>query len=133
MILETFFLSTFSPFALFFLEKIFPYPYLVEELTKSLFIFYLNSRKIKKEFLMVIIFSLGFTFSEAIIYLNQILFNNDIFLFFFRIFLTGFLHFFTLLIIYFFSKFENFFVVFGLILAVIFHYYFNYLVAKIFL
>lgn len=130
--MEILFLSFSLPWFLIIVERFFPYPYIFEEVAKLGVVFFiLKEEKIKKKnlLILVLIFAFGFTFSEAILYLNNI-FQIGIFsLFFVRLILTGFLHGLTSIIIYIFGKNFSFWgLMIGLLLAMIIHYCFNRLI-----
>lgn len=131
MLLEFFLIGAILPWFLFFFEKILPYPYLIEEFGKLLVVLRLIKMRKKTEseqLTLIFLFVFGFTLTESIFYLNQI-FLGKISLFFIRFFLTGGLHLFTTLIMYYFSggkKLSLFSLFGGFLIAVLIHFYYNY-------
>ena len=88
------------PFLCWTIELILPYPYIIEELGKAVFVFFVwqlprQSRRIKVTILMGIFFTL----SEMVFYLFNFSFTGSMPLFFLRLLLTTTLHITTLLII----------------------------------
>lgn len=136
--MEIFFLSLSLPWFLLIVERFFPYPYIVEEIVKlAVVIFILKQKEEKKnqwEFFLILVFAIGFSLSEAILYLNVILTISDLSLFFVRLFFTGILHLLTTAIIYLFGKSFSFWgLIFGLLMAMVVHYCYNWLIGVYFL
>lgn len=124
------------PWFLLPLEKIFPMPHLIEELTKLLIVIaVLQKEKRKRQdfFSSIIIFSLAFSLSESLLYLNNIFLIGEKDLFLIRLITTSILHLFTTALMYFFGKINRFFLIIGFILAVLIHFYYNQFIGGFFL
>jgi len=106
------------PFILLLAEKLFPYPYIIEELFK----FYLAKKADTTK--TAIILGLFFSFSEAIFYFLNPIYSQDIGLSLFRFITVSMMHTTTILVMFYFSRKRNLWPI-GLILAIIIHYLFN--------
>lgn len=120
------------PFFCWVIEIILPYPYIIEELGKAVFIFFvwkfpLKSTKIKLTILMAVFFS----FSESVFYLFKLSFSGDLSTFFLRLLLTTLLHIITSLIILLPTLKNRKLLLPGFLLAVVIHYLYNYLVTAL--
>lgn len=94
------------PFGLWFAERLLPYPAVVEELAKAIFVY--RSRTGKEAFGLGLVFG----FSEAVLFLLNVPLWWD------RLLLTVPLHGLTALVMFKFGKR-------GLVLAILAHYFFN--------
>jgi hypothetical protein len=95
-----FFLALAAPLALIPIEKIFPYPYIAEELAKFaliLLVLRLPSKIFQAKVAIFVAFL--FAFSENFFYLSSFIGNGISSLFFYRFLLTSILHISTALII----------------------------------
>ncbi len=108
------------PFSLLLIEKILPYPYLIEELFK----FYLAKKADTTK--TAIILGLFFSFSEAIFYFLNPIYSLDIGLSFLRFVVVTAMHITTILVMYYFSHKKNLWPI-GIIMAILIHYLFNLL------
>lgn len=106
------------PFILLLVEKLLPYPYIVEELCK----FYLAKKADSTK--VVIILGLLFSFSEAIFYVMNPIYVLSPMRFVLRFALVSAMHTTTVLVMYYFSKRKSLWSI-GLILAILIHYLFN--------
>ena len=128
-IVFAFLLSLVGPLFLLPVEKIFPYPWLVEELFKLIIVWLILKSKLGKNYLVLAIFAgLLFAFSEAIFYLTNILALGNLGLFPQRLFLTSFLHSGTTLLIAVFGKKGGWWWITGFWGAVLIHGIYNLLV-----
>jgi hypothetical protein len=128
-----FLLAIISPLFLIPIEKLFPYPYVVEELIKVAgILLILKMADSSFQTKLAIIFSLLFSLSESIFYLPN--FTNQSFFepFIQRIFLTGMLHTLTILIILFSAKKKRWLLFISVPFAMFIHYLYNILIVNFF-
>lgn len=119
-------LAAIAPFILWPIEYLFPYPYLVEELTKAFLVFLiLKSPGIKKQVLKTILVGAIFAFSESVLYLFNILATGSTQIIAQRLVTTTPLHILTALVIYLPSAKSKKLMPVGVVFAVIIHYLFN--------
>lgn len=117
-----------SPLLLIPIEKILPYPYLIEEITKLIIVkaIFQAEKKFKKDFFVFIILTgVLFSFSESILYLTNIFLLGDLFLLPKRLVSTTALHLLTIFILYFSLKKGNKFILIGLGITIFLHYLYN--------
>lgn len=109
------------PFILVFVEKIFPFPYLIEEIFK----FFLSKKAESTK--AVIILGFFFSISEAILYLSNPSFyiTTDLTKSILRLLVVAPMHMTTLLVMYYFNKKPKYYYLVGLTLAILIHYTFN--------
>ena len=122
--------SLVAPLPLLVIEKVFPYPFIIEELIKLIFVFILvtQENKFKKNMLpFVIISGILFAVSESIFYLINIFASQAFMVFFQRLLMTGIMHSVTILIIYLFTKRRRYWWILGFIIAMIVHFLYNYI------
>jgi hypothetical protein len=127
------FISTLiAPLALIPVEKVFPYPYAVEELVKIVFVL-LILRFPPKTFQIKLAVFIGFlfAFSENFFYLPNFIENGDFCLFFQRFILTSLLHILTILIILFPAQKKRYLIFPAAILAMLAHYLYNQLIVSL--
>lgn len=113
--------SLFGPFLVWPLEYYFPYPYVVEELFKSILVFCFT-RKSTSSFILA---GIAFALTETVFYSFNINALGNIGLLFTRFILTSILHSLTFLVIYWFTKIDRKLIIGGFILAVLIHYTYN--------
>lgn len=106
------------PFILLLVEKLLPYPYIVEELCK----FYLAKKADSSK--TAIVLGLVFSLSESVFYFLNPVYSLNANLFAFRLLLVSAMHITTVLVMYYFSKRKSLWPI-GLILAIFIHYLFN--------
>jgi hypothetical protein len=108
------------------LEKLFPYPYIFEEIIKAFLVFLILSIS-GKFFQIKLAFFIGFFFalSENIFYLTSPVLYQSPVLFLQRIALVSFFHIFTLLIILFCGQKKRWLIIPALIFAMFIHYFYN--------
>lgn len=116
-----------SPFLLWPLEILLPFPSLIEEFFKAICILLLHKTS-KPNYRQIFIFGLIFSLSETLFYLFNFSALGNASNFLPRIFLTTILHTSTFLIIYFGSRRSSLLFAFSLILSVLIHFFFNRLV-----
>ena len=122
-----------APLPLLVVEKFLPYPFVVEELIKLIFVLILISeeKKLKKNlFPVVVICGILFSISESIFYLLNILALQTYSVFFERIIFTGIVHISTFIIILFFARKKKYWWILGFMIAIIIHFLYNYLMLK---
>lgn len=128
-------LSFSAPLFLIPIEKIFPYPHLIEEPVKLLVVCLANKNsrfQFKKSLFFVFLLSLSFTLSESLFYLVNFQILGNFLPFFERIFLTLVLHSLTFFLLFlFYNKNKPVFTFTGLILSILLHFFYNLIVAKI--
>jgi hypothetical protein len=108
------------------LEKVLPYPYIIEEISKAFLVFLILSISGKFFQIKLAIF-IGFFFalSENIFYLTSPVLYQSPLLFLQRIALVSFFHIFTLLIILFCGQKKRWLIIPALIFAIFIHYFYN--------
>lgn len=115
------------PFFLWPIEMLLPYPFIVEELAKALLVYWIlvsvsgKSTQIKIAILVGVLFS----FSESILYLVNILQVGNGWTIVQRLLLTTPLHVITILIMLFFGMWKKTYLILGVLLAMLLHYWFN--------
>jgi len=124
-----FLFSLAGPLFLLPVEKIFPYPWIVEELFKLVIVWLILKSKPGKKYLFLAIFAgLLFAFSETIFYLTNIFALGNLAIIPKRIFFTSALHLGTVLLMAIFGKKRNFWWLVGFLGAVFIHWIYNLLV-----
>lgn len=133
------FISFISPLPLLTIEKILPFPSIIEELFGLIIVllFLKYEKKLKKNlFWFVLLAGLLFSLSESIIYLNNIfqIGNNNLFVI--RLAFTALIHTANLLFIYLLGKKGVYWLIIALIIAIAIHFIYNnylvyYIVAKL--
>ncbi|PIZ66662.1 hypothetical protein COY15_00525 [Candidatus Roizmanbacteria bacterium CG_4_10_14_0_2_um_filter_39_12] len=116
------------PLILIPVEKIFPYPHIVEELTKLVLVLkiYQIEKQLNKNLSFFVILSgLLFTLSESIFYLINIFTLGDLTMIPKRLFFTGILHIGTLMLIYIFGRKNNVGLLIILLFSIVIHYLYN--------
>lgn len=124
--------ASIAPFLLWPIELIFPYPYVVEELIKGIFVLYIlkssgNTARIR----LTILAGLFFAFSESVMYLFNILIVGTLWTFAQRLLLTIPLHTLTALTILFSGMKTRKLLPLGIIAAGVMHYFFNLMVGRL--
>lgn len=121
-----FFLPLSIPLFLIPIEKILPYPYIIEELVKF-FLVLLILRISNKPFQikLAIFTAFLFAFSENFFYLTNFISNENTLLFFWRFITTSLLHILTILIILVPSQKKYSLIFPALFLAIAIHYFYN--------
>ncbi len=115
-----------APFLVWPIEYFFPYPYLVEELIKGIFVYFIlpipdKFRRIKLAVTIGVLFSI----SETILYLFNFFMLKSLSPIFLRLILTAFLHALTMVIILLPTFINKKLLPLGIILGVIIHYSYN--------
>jgi RsiW-degrading membrane proteinase PrsW (M82 family) len=115
------------PFIVWPIEIFLPYPYLIEEIAKGILIYFISQNKIKYSKRVFLALSVGilFTLSESILYLFNIYYSRNLSLFFERLLFTGILHTLTSFVIFFSIRKQKYFLVLGILIAIIIHYLYN--------
>jgi hypothetical protein len=124
-----FFSALIAPLALIPVEKILPFPYIIEEILKAILVLFILKLS-PKSFQIKLALFIGFlfAFSENFFYLPSFIENGNLDLFFQRFFLTSFLHILTILIILISSQKRRYLIFPAAILAMIVHYFYNQLI-----
>ena len=121
-----------APFIIWPIERLFPYPFFVEELVKAFLVLPLtdlDNFRNKIEFSIVI--GLLFTLSESVLYIFNIQEVGNLGVFLVRILLTFPLHTGTVLIMIAFSLKKKLLIIPGLVCAIVIHILFNYFISFI--
>ena len=122
--------ASMAPFLIWPIELIFPYPYIVEELVKGLFVlFILKSPSNAVKIRLAILVGLFFSFSESVLYMSNILLVGTLWTFVERLLLTFPLHIITTLLILLSGMKKKELLPLGVITAMLMHYLFNLLVS----
>ncbi len=122
-----------APILLLPLEKLLPYPYLIEELTKYFLVnLIIKDKSIKSHSTWIYILSAGllFTFTESILYFFNVMSLGRYWDFPARLILTGTLHVGTMLIIFWGIKRGKFLAATSILAAVTIHYFFNLVISS---
>ena len=122
--------SLFAPFLLWPFEYLFPYPHVVEELAKTVIVFFvLKSKASLSQYLKT--FSLAgvlFALSETVLYIINLNLFGRVSLIFVRFLSTAALHSLTFLIIAYLGYKNKKLLLVGLFIAILVHYLYNLLV-----
>jgi RsiW-degrading membrane proteinase PrsW (M82 family) len=118
-----------APFLVWPIEYFLPYPYLIEEFIKSIFVFNIIY-SVNKQHQLVIAATVGvlFSLSESVLYSFNFFPLNSIVPFLYRIFLTTLLHSGTILIMLLFSSKSKKLFPIGLTVAILIHYLYNQII-----
>jgi RsiW-degrading membrane proteinase PrsW (M82 family) len=117
------------PFILWPIEYFLPYPHLIEELAKAALVYYL-AKELTGSHLIKEALIIGFVFSitETVLFLLNILPTGDSTTLALRLLMTTPLHILTTLIIAIPTAINKKFLPFGLLGAILVHYFFNFFV-----
>ncbi len=123
--------SLFAPFLLWPIEYLFPYPYVVEELAKTVIVFFALKSKasLSTYYRTFIIAGVLFAFSETVLYMININLFGRVSLIFIRFFSTSILHSLTFIIIAAFGLKNKRLIGVGFVLSALIHYLYNLLVS----
>lgn len=118
--------SAFLVFPIWAIEQFLPFPWIVEELAKYLFLLLFIKQHSKNTFLIVILSGISFGFSEAIFYQIDALQMNSIFnTFLNRLVFTIPMHVLTYIFLYLGINKGKSFAIISVIIAITIHYLFN--------
>ena len=109
------------PLAALLIEKVLPYPYIVEEILKGSLVFSIKGHKI----LISILIGLLFAFTETFLYGTSIMLTGGVVLFLKRLVITSILHSLTSLVMGLSVLRSRKFFLLGLVLAMLFHWIYN--------
>jgi len=125
-------LATAGPFLLWPLEKILPYPFLVEEIFKLFLALNIlsSSKDAKQKLQNVVLVGLLFAFSETFLYFLDI-FQSSSVIFFQRMTLTSALHVTTLVLLILFGRKGKKFIFLGVVLAAAIHWGYNFFIPQL--
>ncbi|MEK7495654.1 MAG: hypothetical protein AAB788_04185 [Patescibacteria group bacterium] len=124
-----------SPLILIPVEKILPYPYIIEELAKLIIILMIFKKEKlfnKKLPIFVLLSGFLFTLSESIFYLINIFALGDLTTIPKRLLMTGILHIGTIMLIYLFGRKNNISLLISLFFSIAIHYFYNLWVGHFF-
>lgn len=120
------------PFVIWPIEIIFPYPYIVEELAKTVLVFFiLGTRGRSLQIKLTILAGLFFAFSESVLYISNILLVGTLWTYLERLLLTIPLHILTSLLILLSGSRKKELLPLGVVMAMILHYFFNLFVSRL--
>ena len=122
------FIVLFSPFVIFMVESIFPYPFFIEELGKFLIVYLIIEKEKQTNMHLLsftMVFVLSFILFETFLYISDFSSSRDLFK---RIILTGSLHTLTVMIMYGLMQTKIFFRFFAPSAAMLLHFFFNFFV-----
>lgn len=118
-----------APFILWPIELIFPFPHIVEEVTKGIFVWFLLALPHKKtQIVLGILIGSIFALSESCLYIFNILLVGTLQTFFIRLAFTALLHSGTLMIMLIATRINKKLAPLGLLLAILIHYLYNMLI-----
>lgn len=121
--------SAILPFILWPIEIVLPYPHIIEEAAKSIFIYFiLTSIKKESQYKAVLLSGFLFAFSESILYIPNLLLVGSSITIFLRLALTIPLHIGTMALMLSLGRRRKSLIIIGLGLAIIIHYLFNVVV-----
>jgi len=120
-----------APFVVWPIEYFLPYPYLIEELAKAILVYFILISDSRNPLKLGIIAGLLFGFSETVLYYLNILPTGQISILLIRVFTTIPLHIATTLIILIPSRRKLKLMPWGVLLAIILHFLFNFLLTRI--
>lgn len=117
-----------APFLVWLIELILPYPYIVEELIKVVFVFYiLNLVSRQKQIQLAILIGLLFSLSETILYFfNFSQLSSPLPLLVKRFLLTSAMHSLTMIVILLPTFINKKLIFLGVVFAVLIHYFYNF-------
>lgn len=120
-------LSLITPFILWPIELVFPYPFIVEEIAKLLIVFPLAKNAKKHLLLYGISIGILFAMSESVIYSMNAAYGSPNYIFL-RLLTTSILHATTAVIILFSAKRGRILLGIGLVIAMVIHYLYNWMI-----
>jgi hypothetical protein len=125
--------ASMAPFLVWPLELVFPYPYVVEELAKGVFVLFILSSPSNSpaKIRVAVLVGFLFAFSESVMYMNNILLVGTLGTLVQRLLLTIPLHTVTMLIILFSGMKKKALLPLGIIAAMLLHYFFNLSVGRL--
>ena len=119
------------PFFCWAVERVLPYPHLVEEVAKAVLVIFVIGRE-SKAWYQAILAGIFFAFTETVFYSFNLLPAGNYSVVLIRLTLTTLLHILTYLLITGFYKWDKRLIVVGLLLAILIHYYYNLQLAILF-
>ena len=117
-----------TPFILWPIEIILPYPYIVEEISKAILIFFLLNLPHREKILGTIMIGFLFSFSETVLYLFNVFSVGSLQTLLLRFIFTTPMHILTSLIILSSALINKNLIILGIIIAALVHYIFNLIV-----
>lgn len=117
--------SAFSVFPLWILEQFVPYPFIVEELTKFFLVFWLFRKQPRNVFWTILLSSVAFGLSEAVLYQIKVLQLQNTLLLPLRLLFTLPMHTLTYFILYWGTRKNVAMSIITLLTSFLIHYLFN--------
>lgn len=123
--------ASITPFFLWPIELILPFPFIIEEIAKLILIFpVLLLQSLSKKIILAVLIGLMFSLSETVLYLSNLLLIGDITTLFQRILVTTPLHIITTLVILISGLKHKTNLILGITIASGIHYIFNIIIGK---
>ena len=119
-------IAAIAPFILWPIEIFFPYPHIVEEITKTILLFPIlgyNNQVMKVKYAVLI--GIIFAFSETVLYIFNIANSGNLTILFTRLIITTLLHTLTTLTITIPAMKDRRLIILGLFMAILIHYSYN--------
>ncbi|MBI3290036.1 hypothetical protein HYZ78_01435 [Candidatus Microgenomates bacterium] len=117
--------SAIAPFVLWPVELFFPYPAIIEELTKGALVYLIFKAPKNMQIKLVILSGIFFSISETALYLFNIYFSGELYILGVRLVATTFMHLVTFLIIFTFGRKSLKLLSVGVLAAIAVHELFN--------
>lgn len=119
-------IAAIAPFIIWPVELFLPYPYIIEEIVKSILIAFVIALPGKTMQIKIVLASAAaFTLSETVLYILNISLMGDLFTLLTRLILTVLLHSLTMLIILISAFKTKLLMPVGILLAMLIHYFYN--------
>ena len=118
-------INAFAVFPLWLIERLIPYPFLLEEIFKYFVVKYIIISASKQKLNLVFLSAFTFSLSESFLYLSQTFLSGSIRPFIFRLVITLPMHMLTYVIIYLGTAKGAFKGLIALIIAIFIHFFFN--------
>lgn len=118
-------IAAIAPFIIWPIELFLPYPYIIEEGVKALFVLFAFNLPKPAQIKIVLASAIMFTLSETVLYIFNIALVGDFSTLITRFILTALLHSLTILIILISTFRYKWFMPAGVIIAMLIHYFYN--------
>ncbi|MDD5416201.1 MAG: PrsW family glutamic-type intramembrane protease [Candidatus Daviesbacteria bacterium] len=115
-----------TPFIIWPIELLLPYPYIIEEIVKGFLVFFaIDCARRNIQVKVVLAAALLFTFSETVLYTLNIALVGDLSTLLTRFILTSILHSLTMFIMLISTFKHKWFLLIGVVVAMSIHYFYN--------
>ena len=133
-VVTTLLTATVAPFFVWPVEFFLPYPYVIEEIVKAVFIYSLINISDKPSKLkLAAIIGILFSFSESVLYSPNFFLTGSFFQLLIRFFMTSLLHSLTMVLLMLSTFINPKLLIIGLFLTIMTHYFYNLIVLSIIL